>query len=126
MRRSAPEYGDKERAAKRKYYTDNHAAMLVKGAKYRAEHPEVYRSFILKKNFGITISEYDAMLSRQKGVCAICEKPNRYKDGRRLAVDHDHATGKVRGLLCGRCNKGIGLLQESIPTIERAIVYLRG
>src|SRR6476469_6189244 len=64
----------------------------------------------LKRTYGITFEEYDFMLDRQNGVCAICKGVH----GRRLAVDHNHETGKVRGLLCGSCNAALFLLEDSI------------
>lgn len=67
---------------------------------------------MLKPRYGITIEEYDTMLAAQAGVCAICKQnpPN----GRilKLAVDHDHATGEVRGLLCQRCNMALHFLEN--------------
>ena len=59
------------------------------------------RDYDLKHYYNITLAEYDQMFEDQKGVCAICGNP---ENNRRLAVDHDHKTGKVRGLLCTRCN----------------------
>lgn len=67
------------------------------------------------------MEQYAAMLAEQHGVCAICASP---PSGRALAVDHNHATGKIRGLLCGNCNRGIGNLQDSIGLLYAAINYL--
>ena len=82
----------------------------------------------MKWKYGITLDEYDQIREQQFGVCAICGKPEtaKYPDGtiRRLSVDHDHETGKVRGLLCSRCNQGIGLMEESTATLASAINYL--
>ncbi len=64
------------------------------------------RASILRTRYGITVDVYDAMLESQGGVCAICR--NTCATGKRLSVDHDHTTGQVRGLLCQRCNRGIG------------------
>ncbi len=62
------------------------------------------------------------MFVAQNGVCAICSRLN--LSGRRLAVDHDHATGKVRGLLCSRCNSAIGLARESLDVLKKTVLYL--
>lgn len=62
------------------------------------------------------------MLVQHNNVCAICLGIN--KNGWRLAVDHDHKTGKIRGLLCGNCNRGIGHLKESKFNFEQSIRYL--
>ena len=77
--------------------------------------------------YGLTVDQYDAMLAAQDGVCAICKSPdpNGRSGSTYFVVDHDHATGDVRGLLCAPCNSGIGLLQDSIIVIEQALEYLR-
>lgn len=85
--------------------------------------PVKSRAGKLKRNFGITVEDYDALLREQGGVCAICKGTN--SSGRRLGVDHCHATGKVRGLLCCLCNSGIGKLQDSLELVETAADYLR-
>jgi len=77
---------------------------------------------LLKRDFGITPEEYERLLALQGGRCAICERRPR---ARRLAVDHDHGTGEVRGLLCTRCNhKLIGAASESAAILRRAARYL--
>lgn len=81
------------------------------------------RNRILVKAYGITSEQYDDLLAAQWEVCAICAAPRsaRY----RLAVDHDHATGKVRGLLCERCNTALGRAEAVAGWIERAANYLK-
>ena len=68
--------------------------------------------------------EYKRLFEEQKGKCAICKSPEngRYKS---LSVDHCHDTGKIRGLLCNNCNRGIGLLQDSCEVVESALQYLK-
>lgn len=78
-----------------------------------------------KMLYGITQSQYDEMLISQNGVCAICNMSNNEKRDRALSVDHDHKTGKVRGLLCQRCNIGLGKFQDDIWIMELAILYLK-
>jgi len=94
--------------------------------RYRLRHPEkikrLYRLTNLKE-FGLTIEDYDQMLLKQNGVCKICGK--KCSSGRRLAVDHCHTTGKVRGLLCGRCNQGIGHFQDDSGRLLIAAAYLQ-
>jgi hypothetical protein len=75
----------------------------------------------LRRRFGITPEDYDAMFAAQGGVCAICGSPPR---GRRLSVDHDHDTDEVRGLLCSTCNAGIGSMRDDPELLRRAIAYL--
>lgn len=93
--------------------------------KKRAEQCPVFkrteRNQQLKSNYGITISEYEEMYSLQDGRCKIC---NSDSNGKSLHVDHCHSTLKVRGLLCGKCNTGIGLLGDNIDTLLSAIKYL--
>jgi hypothetical protein len=74
------------------------------------------------KAFGLSEAAYDALLAEQAGVCAICSQS--CSTGRRLAVDHDHETGRVRGLLCGRCNRALGLLRDDPSTFQKAAAYL--
>jgi len=90
--------------------------------KYPERYREAKRKHNLKRIYGITIQEYDKILKKQKGRCAICGK----KPGKiRLAVDHCHRTGKIRGLLCNSCNLGIGKLGDTIEKLKKAIDYLR-
>ena len=77
-----------------------------------------------KSQFGITQEEYDAMREAQGYVCVICKKECR--TGRNLAVDHDHTTGKIRGLLCQACNQGLGHFFDNTGFLERAVLYLQG
>ena len=83
----------------------------------------------LFKLYGITQEDYDALLEKQHGVCAICHKPSKpggKRSASRLHVDHDHETGRVRGLLCNRCNLGIGHLHDSPVLLLSALKYLNG
>lgn len=81
-----------------------------------------YRAIDLKRNYGITVEYYDALDKQQAGKCAICGGVN--KNGKRLAVDHEHKTGKVRGLLCLPCNLLLGNAEERVPVLVNAIEYL--
>ena len=78
--------------------------------------------------FGITADEYDEMHRSQDGVCAICGKPEEMSNQyglMRLAVDHNHETGKVRGLLCMKCNRSLGMLGEDIGIMRKMIEYIK-
>jgi hypothetical protein len=81
----------------------------------------------LRHDYGITLEEYTRLLDKQKGLCAICGKPPKggSPTNQRLHVDHNHTTGKVRGLLCKNCNTAIGFLGEDLSRIEASIRYLR-
>jgi hypothetical protein len=77
----------------------------------------------LKRMFGMSLEEYDKKLKEQNSVCAICG--GLCKSGKRLAVDHNHATGKIRDLLCGNCNGGLGKFLENPELLEKAADYIR-
>ena len=100
-------------------------------AERRLLYPEAQRESSLKKNYGIGIADFNVMLSKQNNVCAICGKPEKdlnHNTGtpRNLAVDHDHKTGKIRGLLCGNCNKGLGKFLDDPELLLKAVNYLKG
>lgn len=104
-----------------------------KGCSYTMEElRQKARERHLRRSYGINASEYGALLSRQAGVCAICGQPEQHAGGRhgdtqrQLAVDHDHETGMVRGLLCSFCNTAIGALRHDVNLLARAITYLTG
>ena len=82
----------------------------------------------IKDQYGITLEDYDQMFEQQNGVCAICHKSetalSQFGGVRRLAVDHNHKTGQVRGLLCTRCNSVIGYVYEDVTVLLEAAVYL--
>jgi hypothetical protein len=85
------------------------------------------RKISIKYNYGITIQEFDRILIEQGGVCAICGKSeDMLLNGTptRLSVDHNHSTGKVRGILCRKCNVGIGYFNDDVSLLERAYKYL--
>jgi hypothetical protein len=90
---------------------------------WRKENPERELDNHLKRNYGITIDDYNEMFQEQGGRCAICGKhQSEFKN--RLYVDHNHSTGTVRGLLCQKCNTAIGLLSDDIILVRMAAEYL--
>lgn len=96
-------------------------------AEYRDANPEKMKHYVLKSSYGITLAEYQEKLGSQGNVCAICGQPEQVKrDGKikALAVDHDHATLKVRGILCQACNKALGLLKDDVNLFQKSIEYL--
>lgn len=83
------------------------------------------RKTSLKRYYGMTVEQYDELLSAQDGVCAICGGEQTH--GRTfLDVDHDHATGAIRGLLCSHCNRAIGFLLDDPVRMRAAAAYLEG
>ena len=74
------------------------------------------------KRYGLTLEDYNRMFEAQSGRCAICSVS---VEGARLCVDHDHGTGKVRGLLCSLCNRALGQFRDSTELLRKAIAYLK-
>lgn len=91
---------------------------------------ECQKDYQRAKTFGVSVDDYSKMLSEQEGKCAICginheEYQKVSHRNKKFAVDHCHTTGKIRGLLCDKCNRGIGFLQDSEQNLINAIKYLR-
>lgn len=79
-----------------------------------------------RRKYGITIAEYEQMLTSQQGLCAICRKPDAgWNRGNVMVVDHDHVTGAVRGLLCHWCNSLLGQARDNVDVLTAAIAYLQ-
>lgn len=76
---------------------------------------------MMRSKYGLTIDAYDAMIKEQHGVCAICGQPPQQQG---FHIDHDHKAGAVRGLLCKKCNAGLGFFQDNPATLQSAIYYL--
>lgn len=74
----------------------------------------------IRKRYGLEWVDYDDLVQEQEGRCAICRDPFNDDD----TVDHCHTTGKVRGLLCSHCNKGLGFFKDSVLSLFRAVQYL--
>lgn len=110
----------------KKIYNERPEYFRERQKHFRKTNPDKHKSTELKGRFGITLKDYQAKLEAQGGTCAICKSssPGR-SDVRYFSVDHDHDTGKVRDLLCTRCNTGIGSLQDSSEILELAAEYLR-
>jgi hypothetical protein len=101
-------------------YQKNREHRIKYAKEYRLKYPERTRATNLKQKYGITQNDYDNMLLKQNNQCAICK---RYmKDyGRIFCVDHNHTTGKIRGLLCDPCNYGLGFYEKHK---DKYVVYL--
>lgn len=117
---------DKEKFAAR--YKADSSKKLASNAKWLLKNREKVRAYhwayALKRFYGLSPAEYDAILARQNGVCAICFADGAGYGNGKLHVDHDHGTGKIRGLLCGHCNRGIGLFFDRPDVVARAAKYL--
>lgn len=108
----------------------NRQAVRARHKAYKTNKPDNYRNAYLKTRFGIGLAEYNTLLEKQGGVCAACKKAedSRSPSGvglKRLAVDHCHKTGKVRGLLCARCNTVVGQAREDMGILLALLDYLK-
>ena len=112
----------KRREAGRRYREKHREDLAERGRRYYQQNPAKSRGARIKHNYGITLEQYDCMLVSQDGVCAICRKP--CKTGRKLAVDHDHKTGNIRGLLCQSCNVMLGSGKDSPLLLKTGADYL--
>ena len=105
-----------------KAYRSQWACRKAKREHQVSATPEAAWRRSIKRKFGLDASGYSEMLEAQAGKCAICRAG--CATGNRLAVDHDHETGVVRGLLCGRCNRAIGMFEDRTDLLSSAIDYL--
>lgn len=108
-------------AYNRAYNQANRDKLNAYRRKHYAKNKHLYRNQMYKMRYGITLEEYNAMLKLQGDVCAICNKT----DGtRELAVDHNHTTGAVRGLLCKACNIMVAQIESANHILDNAKEYL--
>ena len=126
----------KRRAYAKKYYeknkelckqrTKDHPSCIAAREQYRNknESKEKARNWRLLREYGITNQDYEQMLKNQEFCCAGCGLHQNVLE-KKLNVDHDHATGKIRGLLCGNCNRALGLVKDNIETLVKLQQYLR-
>lgn len=110
----------------KKYNSKYRKNNLEKTNQYKREwvrrNPDREKSAQLKYTYGITLKEYEELLEEQKGVCAICH--NICSTGKNLCVDHKHSIGNIRGLLCDKCNRGLGAFDDNVELLKAAIKYL--
>lgn len=118
-----------QRRSNAKRRADPEISVIIRDyqARYREANAETLRHKERERKFGVTSEYYSQMLREQNGVCAICGKPEtatRLGVVKSLSVDHCHATGRIRGLLCSDCNTGIGKLKDDVKILQNAIQYL--
>lgn len=124
---------EKKRVYEKEYYDKTPEQQKEKRRKYTAnwlaKNPNANRNKHYKKRYGITVEDYEAMAKAQNYLCAICERPETKtrKDGTTmiLSVDHDHLTGKVRDLLCTKCNILLGHFETGNVTFSQLVYYLK-
>lgn len=118
--------------AARLYRKENKEEYKKHYTKWRRKNPEKMKAAYKKKKlaqYNLTESDYNRILLEQNNVCACCGQKETTFDSRlnvlrTLAVDHDHLTGEVRGLLCTNCNNGLGRFKDNISLLQNAIDYL--
>lgn len=111
------------RVRNKQKHDEDPAYFKTASARWRARRPKSYIKYRLRnraKKFGMTVEDLVALTQEADGHCMLCEQPSK-----RLAVDHCHETGRVRGLLCMNCNTGLGRLGDNIAGLKRAIKYLK-
>ena len=117
------------RAYQRKWFRNHPNCKKDANGKTKQKYLDTSTSCQMLKNYGITLEEYNKRFDKQGGFCFICGNPEttRTKEGisRRLSIDHDHATGQIRKLLCDSCNRGLGHFHDNIIVMERAIQYVK-
>ena len=112
--------------AKNRYATrpESRYKKLMNGKRWRRSHPNKVKAMNLRKKYGLTPEQVDAMISAQGDKCAICGTSNRGLPHRFPAVDHCHKTKIVRGILCRKCNQGLGLFNDNPQLLRSAASYL--
>lgn len=90
----------------------------AKFKKWKDEHPEHVKSHRLKARYGIDRTEYFKIAEEQNNLCKICNRK------RKLFVDHCHDTGKIRGLLCQKCNSALGFLDDDVSHVRSMLEYM--
>lgn len=114
---------DKVRSRQKEWYEKNKIRIIAEKQAYAKRNPKKILHWNLAK-YGVSADQFEELVVLQDGKCAVCGgKPNGGK--KRLCVDHNHTTGKLRGLLCDCCNRGLGLLKDNPNILEKAIAYLR-
>jgi NMD protein affecting ribosome stability and mRNA decay len=110
----------KERA--KNWVEENPEKRKAAANKYAKNNPERLRNNALKSQYGITLEEFNRMKSDQQNRCGICG--SEFKNTKHTHLDHCHTTGKIRAILCGSCNKGLGHFKDSVLNLLSAARYL--
>ena len=107
----------------------NYLELCVKKSKVHNEIrkliPNYNHNSSIKGKYGITHTDYEYILRKQNNTCAICNLEQNSSITKHMFVDHNHKTGKIRGLLCSKCNFGLGNFKDDIELLENAIKYLK-
>ena len=116
---------DKKKETAKIYYDENREKILKQCKDFRDSRGGHIKARVLKRKFGISEEDLQNKLLEQRGCCEICGDSLIYPDSiRSYAVDHNHETGEVRGLLCSSCNRSLGMLKESKEILQNMILYI--
>lgn len=93
-----------------------------------SQSPERIKDLYYKRTYGMSLEDFNFMLWKQNGSCKICKRELKLNklNGDSAVVDHCHSTGKVRGILCNECNRGLGYFKDDVNSLKEAIHYLKG
>lgn len=111
---------EKYKASQKKYRDTHKEEIHQRFVEYKAGHPEVVRDNHIRSRYGISIDDYNKIFIKQDGRCAICGE----NQSERLAIDHDHITGEIRGLLCRKCNLMLGYSGDNPGILRSAASYI--
>ena len=109
---------------KKEWAQDNPEKIKAAWKKHRKQNPEYNKEYKLRTRFGMSLDDFNNILSRQNYSCAICKSKTPKRKNSGWIVDHCHTTGKVRGILCHPCNVAIGFLEDSVEILDNAKEYL--
>ena len=105
------------------YYTRNKEVFLTRAKDWTKNNKHSRRANVIKSVYKISLEEYDLLFKKQEGCCQCC-KTHQSDLTKTLHIDHDHKTGKIRGLLCSTCNSALGFVKDDITTLQNMIKYL--
>jgi hypothetical protein len=123
----APSRDQDGKTSQQRWNARNRERVLSYQKQWNLENREHTAHENRRRRYGVSREQYDEILDRQDGLCAICRGPEKrmiYGRLRPLAVDHNHVTGQIRGLLCSSCNQAIGFFDEDEQKMVAAIAYL--
>ena len=107
----------------REYVRTHYAQVKAKDKEWRKRNYEKIRHYGLKNNYSASLQEYELIWKSQGYLCAICKRP-RLPEEKAFCLDHNHETGELRGILCHKCNMGLGYFKESTDSLRHALEYL--
>jgi len=114
---------NKAKRSRKKYKQSPEGKKAIKRYNQSPKGREMQRKWYLKHKYGITLEQKNKIYEKQNGKCLICKIKMLNKND--IHIDHNHKTGKIRGLLCGNCNRGIGLFKENPKILLNAIKYIK-